>query len=151
VTRCEVYRIRLPATRRREQRGPHYRVIVQADQLLGLSTVIVAPTSRSATAATFRPEIEFAGESTRVLVEQLRAVDMERLDSLAGRVTPPEQRAIDEALALILDLSQPRAVCRPARDPPAAPPAWPGGATNPTGCGHFSERERRDSNPRPPA
>ena len=105
MTRGEVYRIRLPATRGREQRGARYGVIVQADQLLALSTVIVAPTSRSAAAATFRPEIELAGESTRVLVEQLRAIDTERLDSLAGRLTAPEQRAIDEALALILDLA----------------------------------------------
>lgn len=104
MTRGEVYRIRLPATRGREQLGPRYGVVVQADQLLGLSTVIVAPTSRSAAAATFRPEIELAGENTRVLVEQLRAVDIERFDSLAGRLTAPEQRAVDEALALILDL-----------------------------------------------
>jgi mRNA interferase MazF len=105
VTRGEVYRIRLPATRGREQRGPRYAVIVQADELLGLSTVIVAPTSRSAAAATFRPQIDLAGENTRVLVEQLRAVDIERLDSLAGRLTAPEQRAVDEALTLILDLA----------------------------------------------
>ena len=105
MTRGEVYRIRLAATRGREQRGARYGVIVQADQLLGLSTVIVAPTSRSAAAATFRPEIELAGESTRVLVEQLRALDIERLDGLAGRLTAPEQRAVDEALALILDLA----------------------------------------------
>ena len=105
MTRGELYRIRLPATRGREQHGPRYAVIVQADQLLGLSTVIVAPTSRSAAAATFRPEVELAGEKTRVLVEQLRAVDIERLDSLAGRLTAPEQRAVDEALALILDLA----------------------------------------------
>jgi mRNA interferase MazF len=105
VTRGEIYRIRLPTTRGREQRGPRYGVIVQADQLLGLSTVIVAPTSRSAAAATFRPEIELAGENTRVLVEQLRAVDVERLDSLAGRLTAPEQRAVDEALTLILELA----------------------------------------------
>jgi mRNA interferase MazF len=104
VIRGEVYRIRLPATRGREQRGARYGVIVQADQMLGLSTVIVAPTSRSAAAATFRPEIELGGENTRVLVEQIRVVDIERLDSLAGRLTAPEQRAIDEALALILDL-----------------------------------------------
>ena len=102
MTRGEVYRIRLPATGGREQRRPRYAVIVHADQLLGLSRVIVAPTSRSAAAATFRPQIELAGENTRVLVEQLRAVDIERLDSLAGRLTAPEQRAVDEALALVL-------------------------------------------------
>jgi mRNA interferase MazF len=94
----------LPARRGREQAGPLYAVIVQAEELLGLSTVIVAPTSRSAARATFRPEIEVAGETTRVLVEQLRAVDIERLYDLAGRLTSSEQRSIDEALALVLDL-----------------------------------------------
>jgi mRNA interferase MazF len=79
-------------------------VIVQAEELLGLSTVIVAPTSRSAARATFRPEVEVAGETTRVLVEQLRAVDIERLDNLAGRLTSSEQRSVNEALALVLDL-----------------------------------------------
>jgi mRNA interferase MazF len=95
----------LPARRGRAQAGPRYAVIVQAEELLGLSTVIIAPTSRTAAPATFRPEIEIARETTRVLVEQLRAVDVERLDDLAGRLTSREQRAVDEALALVLDLA----------------------------------------------
>lgn len=104
MTRGEIYRIRLPPTRGREQAGPRYGVIVQADALLGLSTAIVAPTSRSATAATFRPEVELRDERTRVLVEQLRAVDVERLEEFAGRLTAAEQQAVDDALALVLDL-----------------------------------------------
>jgi mRNA interferase MazF len=104
VTRGEIYRIRLPRRRGREQAGARYAVIVQADELLGLSTAIVAPTSRSAAPATFRPEIDVAGESTRVLVEQLRAVDVDRLGDLAGRLSAHEQRSVDEALALVLDL-----------------------------------------------
>ena len=104
MTRGEVYRVRLPCGRGREQAGSRYGVIVQADQLLGLSTAIVAPTSRSVAPATFRPEIQLDGESTRVLVEQLRAVDAERLGELAGRLSGQEQRAVDDALALVLDL-----------------------------------------------
>jgi mRNA interferase MazF len=104
VTRGEVYRIRLAARRGREQAGPRYGVIVQADQLLGLSTAIVAPTSQSAAPASFRPEIQIRSEPTRVLVEQLRAVDVERLAELAGRLTAQELRAVDDALALVLDL-----------------------------------------------
>ena len=104
MTRGEIYRIRLPATRGREQSGPRYGVIVQTDALLGLSTAIIAPTSRSASPATFRPEIELQGQSTRVLVEQLRAVDLERLDQFAGRLTTAEQQAVDDALALVLDI-----------------------------------------------
>jgi mRNA interferase MazF len=104
VTRGEIYRVRLPATRGREQAGARYGVIVQTDALLGLSTAIIAPTSRSAAPATFRPEIEFAGQHTRVLVEQLRAVDLQRLEQLAGRLTAVEQQAVDDALALVLEL-----------------------------------------------
>jgi mRNA interferase MazF len=79
-------------------------VIVQADQLLGLSTAIVAPTSRSAAPATFRPEIRIGDERTRVVVEQLGAVDVERLAVLAGHLSAQEQRAVDDALTLVLDL-----------------------------------------------
>jgi mRNA interferase MazF len=104
VTRGEIYRIRLPATRGREQVGSRFGVIVQADELLGLSTAIVAPTSQSAAAATFRPGIELRNERTRVLVEQLRAVDVERLEEFAGRLTAAEQQAVDDALVLVLNL-----------------------------------------------
>lgn len=104
MVRGDVYRVRLPTAGGREQRGARYAVIVQADELLGLSTAIVAPTSRSVAPATFRPEIELQGERTRVLVEQLRALDVQRLDSFAGRLAVAEQRAVDEALELVLAL-----------------------------------------------
>ena len=103
MTRGDVFRIRLPG-RGREQRGPRFGVVVQAGELLGLSTVIVAPTSRSAAPATFRPEVEVAGGATRILVEQLRALDLERLGEHIGRLTAPEMRAVDEALELVLGL-----------------------------------------------
>ena len=104
MTRGDIFRLRLPAGRGHEQRGPRYTVILQADELLGLSTAIVAPTSRSAAPATFRPEVEIDGLSTRVLVEQLRAVDLDRLDRHSGRLTAEEQRAVDAALELVLSL-----------------------------------------------
>jgi len=104
VTRGDVFRVRLPAGWGHEPRGPRYAVIVQAYELLGLSTAIVAPRSHSAAAATFRPEVEIEGQATRVLVEQLRAVDLDRLDRHAGRLTFDEQRAVDAALELVLAL-----------------------------------------------
>jgi mRNA interferase MazF len=104
MTRGDVFRITLPVRRGREQSGPRYGVLVQADELLGLSTVLVAPTSRSARRASFRPEIEIAGELTRVMVEQMRALDIERLGAHAGRLTAQEQRAVDDALVLTLAL-----------------------------------------------
>ena len=103
MNRGDIFRIRFPG-RGREQRGPRFAVVVQAGELMGLSTVIVVPTSRSAAAATFRPEVEVAGEKTRILVEQLRAVDRQRLGEPSGRLTASELRAVDEALELVLGL-----------------------------------------------
>ena len=105
MVRGEIFR--LPAPRRargHEHRGARHAVVVQADEFLGLSTVLVSPTSASARAATFRPTIAIAGEETRVLVEQTSVVDPQRLGRSAGRLEAHELRAIDEALMLVLGL-----------------------------------------------
>jgi mRNA interferase MazF len=105
LVRGEVYRLPAPrASRGREQRGAHFAVVVQADELMGLSTTLVAPTSTSARPATFRPTIELGGIETRVLVEQTTVVDPVRLGKSAGRLDATELRAVDEALALVLGL-----------------------------------------------
>jgi mRNA interferase MazF len=105
VVRGEVRRLRLPRDRRGgEQRGARFAVIVQADELLALSTVLVAPTSPSAPARSFRPRIELGGETTWVLVEQMTAVSTERLGESAGRLNAHELRAVDEALTVVLGL-----------------------------------------------
>lgn len=78
--------------------------MVQADEFLPRSVVLLAPTSRSARPASFRPEIDVHGEKTKVLVEQVGAVDAGRLGELADRVTPEEQWGIDEALVTVLGL-----------------------------------------------
>lgn len=67
--------------------------------------MLVAPTSQSAPAASFRPEIDIAGRPTRVMVEQLRALDVRRLDDIEGHLSASEMRGVDEALALVLALS----------------------------------------------
>ena len=87
-----------------EQRGARYAVIVQADEFLDLSTVLVAPTSTRALPASFRPTIALKEEETRVLVEQTSVVDPQRLGASAGRLDASEVRALDEALTLVLGL-----------------------------------------------
>jgi mRNA interferase MazF len=104
VRRGEVYRLRLGDRRGHEQGGVRFGVVVQSDAFLPRSTVLLAPTSRSARAASFRPEVEVAGEPTRVLVEQLGAVDTTRLGDLAGRLSPAEMWGVDLALETVLDL-----------------------------------------------
>lgn len=105
MLRGDVYRFKLPKGTGQEQHGDRYGVVLQADEFLPRSVVIVAPTSRSARAASFRPEVEIAGETTRVLVEQIGAVDAQRLGDLAGHLTPEEIWGIDEALLAVLGLN----------------------------------------------
>jgi mRNA interferase MazF len=105
VVRGEIYR--LPSPRQahgHEQRGARYAVVVQADEFLGLSTVIVAPTSTSARPASFRPPITIGDTETRVLIEQVTVVDPQRLGASAGRLTATELLNVDDALGLILGL-----------------------------------------------
>jgi mRNA interferase MazF len=77
---------------------------VQANELLPRSVVLVAPTSLSARPASFRPEIDLLGTTTRVLVEQVGAIDASRLGELVGRVSLEQQWGIDEALKTVLGL-----------------------------------------------
>jgi mRNA interferase MazF len=79
-------------------------VVVQADEFLGLSTTLVAPTSTAARPASFRPTIDIDGTETRVLAEQTVVIDPQRLGPSCGRLAGDEQRAVDDALALILGL-----------------------------------------------
>ena len=103
MVRGEVFRLAAPrGARGHEQRGARYAVVVQADELLDHSTVLVSPTSTKARAASFRPEITLGGTATRVLVEQTTVVDPERLGRSAGRLEARELRAVDEALMLVL-------------------------------------------------
>lgn len=104
MRRGDVHELRLPRGKGHEQRGRRFGVVLQADEFLPRSVVIVAPTSRSARRATFRPDIQIGAEPTRVLVEQLGAVDTSRLGKLVGHVAPAEQWEIDDALRLILAL-----------------------------------------------
>ena len=102
--RGDVYRLRSPrGSRGHEQSGPRFGVVVQSD-LLALSTWLVAPTSTSALAASFRPEVELLGRQARVLVEQTAAVDPQRLGEVAGRLGNEEMRQVDAALRLVLGL-----------------------------------------------
>lgn len=105
MRRGDVYRLRLRKREGHEQHRVRFGVVVQSDAFLPRSTVLVAPTSRSARAASFRPEVEVDDDSTRVLVEQMSAVDVTRLGDLAGHLTAGEMWGVDLALETVLDLS----------------------------------------------
>jgi mRNA interferase MazF len=104
VRRGDVYELRPPRRAGHVQQGRRFGVVVQADAFLPRSVVLVAPTSRSARPATFRPELAIAGETTKVLVEQLGAVDVNRLGDHVGHASPEEIWGIDESLMTVLGL-----------------------------------------------
>ncbi|MGI9116209.1 MAG: type II toxin-antitoxin system PemK/MazF family toxin [Gaiellales bacterium] len=96
---------RLPAHRGalgREQRGARIGVVVQSGRL-HLSTVLVAPASTQAHPAPHRALVDIAGESTRVLIEQIRVVDVERLGSFVARLEPQALAEIRTAIDYTFD------------------------------------------------
>ena len=104
MRRGDIYRFRPVKAAGRDQQGARFGVVVQNDALLPRSVVMVAPTSTAARAASFRPEIAIDGVRTRVLVEQLGAVDVGRLGAKAGHLDADELWSVDEALATVLAL-----------------------------------------------
>jgi mRNA interferase MazF len=104
VVRGDVYAISLPRGRGHVQHGRRFAVIVQADDLLALSTIVVCPTSSSTPRASFHPEVGVGDEGTRVMCEMVAAVDARALGRQVGHLTRDEMRSIDDALQLVLDL-----------------------------------------------
>ena len=104
MVRGDVRSIKLPRKRGHVQRGPRYAVVVQADDLLALSTVVICPTSSSTPPASFHPEIVLEDQPTRVLCEMVGAVDVTRLGDHVGHLSHDELGSVEDALGLVLDL-----------------------------------------------
>jgi mRNA interferase MazF len=104
VVRGDVHAIKLPRKRGHVQQGRRYALIVQADDLLTLSTVVICPTSRSAFAASFHPVVTVEDQPTQVLCEMIGAVDARALGERAGHLSRDDLRAVEDALLLVLDL-----------------------------------------------
>ncbi len=101
--RGDVHRLSPPRTSGHEQQGSRYAVVVMADWL-SLSTVLVAPTSTSAASTVYRPDIELQGRTTKVMCEQVAAVDLQRLGPPVSHLTYEQLTKVSDALRLVLDL-----------------------------------------------
>jgi mRNA interferase MazF len=99
-----VHEIVLPRRRGRVQHGRRYAVIVQADELLALSTIVICPTSQSTPPASFHPEISIGEAPTRVMCEMVGAVDASALGRQIGNLTFQEMGCVEDALSLVLEL-----------------------------------------------
>lgn len=104
MVRGDICAIKLPKGRGHVQHGRRYAVVVQADAMLSLSTVVVCLTSTSVQSASIHPQISIGDEPTRVLCEMVGAVDARAIGAQVAHLTVDELRAIDEGLELVLDL-----------------------------------------------
>jgi mRNA interferase MazF len=104
VVRGDVHAITLPRRRGHVQHGRRFAVIVQADDLLALSTILVCPTSTSTPPASFHPEIAVGEATARVMCEMVGPVDARALGQHVGHLTLDEMRSVDDALELVVDL-----------------------------------------------
>jgi mRNA interferase MazF len=76
MIRGAVYPVDLgDAKRGHEQRGRRLGLVIGIEQN-AWSMVTIIPTSTSAQASVFRPEAIIAGRSTRILIDQIRTIDV---------------------------------------------------------------------------
>ena len=87
VKRGEVYWVNLDPTVGTEIRKTRPALIVSPDDLnSALPRVIVAPLTSGGQRLGCRPELEFAGKSARILLDQVRTVDKRRLSGKIGEI-----------------------------------------------------------------
>ena len=89
VRRGDVFLVKLDPARGGEIRKSRPCVVVSPDDLNAhVRTVIVAPLTKGGHAYPFRVPCKFGGKDGFVVVDQIRAVDVERFTKRLGRVAP---------------------------------------------------------------
>jgi mRNA interferase MazF len=104
-SRGEVYLIELDPTRGSEIRKSRPCLIVSPDELNHhLRTVIVAPMTTAGHPSPFRVPCRFGGKQGRVVLDQLRTVDRERLRKRLGAIAPATLASV---LAILGEMFEP--------------------------------------------
>jgi len=94
-TRGDVYLVRLDPTRGSEIRKTRPCLVISPDELnQHLRTVIVAPMTTAGHAYPWRVQCHFRGRKGFVVTDQLRTVDIERLERRVGRLAPDSLTAV---------------------------------------------------------
>ena len=88
-----------------EQKGPRLAVVLQSTEFWPASTLVVVPTSMSASPRRFRPVVKIGELETTVLVDQIAAFDLDRFGDRVGSLSRVSLAAIDDAVIRFLGLS----------------------------------------------
>lgn len=87
VKRGEVYWVNLDPTIGTEIRKTRPALIISPDDMNAiLPRVIVAPLTSKGQPLGCRPEVEFKGKPSRILLDQIRTVDKQRLGAKMGEI-----------------------------------------------------------------
>jgi len=105
VIRGAVYPVDLgDAKRGHEQRGRRLGLVVSIEQD-AWSTVTIIPTSTSAQPSVFRPEVVVAGRETKVLIDQVRTIDLSYVSGeVVDYLTRDDLAQIEHGLSRYLGL-----------------------------------------------
>ena len=89
VNRGDVYWVQLDPTVGTEIRKTRPAMIVSPDDMNSvLPRVIVAPLTSKGQRLGCRPEVIFNGKNARILLDQIRTVDKQRLGEKLGSISP---------------------------------------------------------------
>ncbi|MES3008439.1 MAG: type II toxin-antitoxin system PemK/MazF family toxin [Pseudomonadota bacterium] len=87
VKRGEVYWVNLDPTIGSEIRKTRPALIVSPDDMNALlPRVIIAPLTSGGQPLGCRPEVKFQRKAARILLDQLRSVDKQRLGAMMGKI-----------------------------------------------------------------
>lgn len=87
VKRGEVYWVNLDPTVGTEVRKTRPALVVSPDDMnAALPRVIIAPLTSKGQPLGCRPELQFKGKPTRILLDQIRTVDKQRLSGKMGEI-----------------------------------------------------------------
>lgn len=99
MKRFDIMLVGLDPTIGSEIRKTRPCVILSPLEMLNLRTVLVAPMTSQGFAAPFRPGLNFDGTPGLILLDQIRAVDKQRLIKKLGTLSPAKQKQVLAALA----------------------------------------------------
>ena len=95
VRRGEVYWVELDPTVGSEIRKTRPGLVVSPDDMNAvLPRVIIAPITSGGQPLGCRPEVHFNGKDSRILLDQLRCVDKQRLKSRMGVIPADEWQGV---------------------------------------------------------
>jgi mRNA interferase MazF len=105
MIRGAVYPVDLGDSKRgHEQRGRRLGLVMSIGQN-AWSTVTIIPTSTSAQASVFRPDAIVAGRPTRILIDQIRTIDISYVTGeLVDYLSPDDMAQVEYTLSRYLGL-----------------------------------------------